>query len=330
MKKFALRLMQASGVFAATRAMSAQMARILMYHNFSEGSEPDAVSITAIRDQLEHLCHHFCVVPLSEIVSRLRSRKAFGSRLVALTIDDGRRNFYELMFPLLRKFSLPATLFVVSSFINREDWIWTDKVLWLSGQPNRPAELATQRLDSFFRKLNQLTPEVRSEVITQLAARMEVNIPQAPPPKFEPCTWKQLREMVDSGLVEIGSHTITHPILASISDEESWQEVVASRVQIEQAIGRKIRYFCYPNGQRGDYRSSQIRQVEDARYDAAVAAWPGMVSRASGLYDLPRIGVSGNLDQVTFYKHLDGADYYQIKIQRFLGLRDTRVSIRDS
>jgi len=319
MKRFALRLMQAGGVFAATRAMSAQMARILMYHNFSEASEPDAVPVSAMTHQLEHLLRHFCVVPLSEIVSRVRSGQVLGNRLVALTIDDGRSNFYELIFPLLRKLNLPATFFVVSSFINGEGWLWTDQILWLSEQPGRPNELAPHRLDGFFRNLNQLTPEVRTKAIAQMAARMEVNIPQAPPPKFAPCSWKQLREM-DSGLVEIGSHTITHPILASISDEQSLHELTASRVQIEQAIGRKIRYFCYPNGQPGDYRSSQVRQVQNAGYDAAVAACPGMVNRKSDLCELPRIGVSGWSDRVTFFKHLDGADYYQIKIQRFLGL----------
>jgi peptidoglycan/xylan/chitin deacetylase (PgdA/CDA1 family) len=312
--------MQRGGVFAAARAMSAQMARILMYHNFSASNEPNAVCVTALRDQLTYLRRHFSVVPLSEIVSCLRCGEALGSHLAALTVDDGRRNFYELMFPQLKEFNIPATIFVVSSFINGEDWIWTDKILWLSERIERPTELAPERLDGFFRKLNQLTFEVRAKTIAELAARMSVNIPQTPPPKYAPCSWEQLREMADSGLVEIGSHTITHPILSSISDEESLQEMVASRIQIEQKLGRRIRFFCYPNGQHGDYRSSQIRQVQDAGYDAALAARPGMVSRKSALYELPRIGVSGNSDQVRFRKHLDGVEYYQLKIQRLLGL----------
>jgi peptidoglycan/xylan/chitin deacetylase (PgdA/CDA1 family) len=320
MKRWALRLMQVGGVFAATRAMSAQMPRILMYHNFSESNETNAVSITALRDQLAYLRRHFSVVPLSEIVSRLRSGQTPGNHLAALTVDDGRRNFYEFMFPLLKKSNIPAVLFVVSSFINGEDWIWTDKILWLSEQLEPPMELAPERLDGFFRKLNQLTFEARAKTIAELAARMGVNIPQAPPPKYAPCSWEQLREMVDSGLVEIGSHTITHPILASMSDEESLQEVAASRIQIEQKVGRRIRFFCYPNGQPGDYRSSQIRQVQDAGYDAAVAACPGMVTGKSDLYELPRIGVGGDSDQVSFCKHLDGVDYYQVKMQRSLGL----------
>ena len=126
--------------------------------------------------------------------------------------------------------------------------------------------------------------------------------------------------MADSGLVEIGSHTVTHPILASIGDDQSLQELMASRVQIEQNMGRTVRYFCYPNGQCGDYRPSQILQVGNAGYEAAVAACPDMIHPGSDIYELRRIGVSGESDTLTFCKHIDGVEYYQLKLQRFLGL----------
>jgi peptidoglycan/xylan/chitin deacetylase (PgdA/CDA1 family) len=121
-------------------------------------------------------------------------------------------------------------------------------------------------------------------------------------------------------LVEIGSHTVTHPILASVTDEISWGELTASRAQIEESIGRTVRYFCFPNGQPGDYRPSQLRQVRDAGYEGALAARPGMVGPRSDPYDLPRIGVSGRSDVLSFSKHLDGAEYYKSKLKQALGL----------
>jgi len=321
MKRFALRLMQACGMFAAARAMSAPMARILMYHNFSEsGENRDAVSVTALRRQFEYLRRHFVVVPLHHISERLESGKRLENLSAALTIDDGRRNCYELMFPLLKEFEMPATFFVVSSFIRRQDWVWTDKVLWLSEQPRRPSELAPPHLDGFFQRMNRLRPEVRATVVEAMATAMGVEIPHEPPPKYAPCSWKELREMADSGLVEIGSHSVTHPIFASVTDQESWHELTLSRAQIEEGMGRTVKAFCFPNGQRGDYRHSQVRQVRDAGYTGAVAAYPGMAGSGTDPYELPRIGVSGRLDALDFSKRLDGAEHYQMKLRRSLGL----------
>ncbi len=313
MKKFALRILQGCGVFALARTMSANMARILMYHNFADsGQTPsEEVTVSVARSQLEYLRQHLHVVPLSRIVEQLTSGAQLDRRAVALTIDDGRRNCYECFFPLLKEFAIPATFFVVSSFIRREDWLWTDKVLWLSEQPGHPHDLASNRIESFFGMLNVMRPEVRNDHIAKIASAMGIVIPNEPPLKYAPCSWDELREMADSGLVEIGSHTATHPILASITDEECWQELTVSRAQIEEGMKREINSFCLPNGKPGDYRPSHLRQIRKAGYSSAVVTSFGMATRGADLYQLPRMGISGRSDSLSFRKYLDGVEYYQ-------------------
>jgi peptidoglycan/xylan/chitin deacetylase (PgdA/CDA1 family) len=294
-----------------------------MYHNFCGTGEmgTDAVSVTVVRSQLAHLRRHFRVVPLTRVLEQLKSGAKLDGLTVALTIDDGRRNCYEFLFPLLAEFAIPATFFVVSSFIAREDWVWTDKVLWLSDQPSCPDELSPGKIGKYFEVLNEMRPETRNARIATIAASMGAPIPAEAPPKFAPCSWSELREMADSGLVEIGSHTVTHPILASITDDESWHELTVSRSQIEEGLGRQINSFCFPNGKPGDYRPSQVRQIIDAGYTSAVVARPGMVAKGANPYELPRIGASGHSDELSFCKDLDGAEYYQAKLQSALGLR---------
>lgn len=317
MKRRALLLMRNCGGFAFARAMSSKMARILMYHNFSGPYENDAygVSSTAVREQFSYLRRYFHVVPLIQIEERLRSGASFDPLTVALTIDDGRRNCYEFLFPLLKEFRIPATFFVVSSFIRREDWIWTDKVLWLSEQPTRPRELSPGEIEASFARLNRLRPEVRTAFIAGVAERMGVSIPGEAPPKYAPCSWNELREMADSGLVEIGSHTVSHPILASVTDEESWNELTVSRAQIEEGLGKQVVSFCFPNGKPGDCRRRQMQQVKEAGYLGAVMANCGMATNRTDPYALPRIGVSGHSDHLSFSKNLDGIEYYQAKLQ---------------
>jgi peptidoglycan/xylan/chitin deacetylase (PgdA/CDA1 family) len=332
MNKLALRVMRSCGVFSLTRALSANMARILMYHNFSAtgSTDPDALNVEGIRAQFGYLHQHFTVVPLLQIAEQLASGRKLDPRMVALTIDDGRRNCYEFLFPLLQEFRLPATFFVVSSFIRGEDWIWTDKVLWLSEQCSTKqssgkqissehsylaTELAPDKLNDLFRSLNRMRPEDRNARIEAIARNTGASIPKAPPAKYAPCSWAELKEMADSGLMEIGSHTATHPILSSVTDEESWEELTKSRAEIEQGLGRNVRCFCYPNGMLGDFRLSQVAQVEAAGYICSVIAQFGMVQNGSDRYQLPRIGMARNATTIDIAKSLDGVTYYQQRMR---------------
>jgi peptidoglycan/xylan/chitin deacetylase (PgdA/CDA1 family) len=323
MKRLALQAMRSCGVFSIARALSAKMARILMYHNFSGpgGATPGALSSEAIRSQFDYLRRHYQVVPLLEIAGRLASGKSLDSHTVALTIDDGRRDFYEFMFPLLKEFKFPATFFVVSSFIRGEDWIWTDKVLWLSQQPNPPAMLTPGKLDALFRSLNQMRPEARNAQIQAMATTTGVTILAQAPAKYAPCSWSELREMADTGLVEIGSHTVTHPILSSITDEESQQELSESRRQIEQGMGRKPGSFCFPNGMPTDFRPSQVQQIANAGYACSVVASQGLVDNNADPFRMPRIGMGSKSEPIEFAKFLDGVAYYQGKLKAALRSR---------
>lgn len=317
MSQLALRALRRCGMFSVTRALSARMARILMYHNFSgpQGIDPDALNVEGIRRQFTYLRRRFQVVPLLQLAEQLNSGRKLDPRLVSLTIDDGRRNCYEFLFPVLKEFGMPATFFVVSSFIQGEDWIWTDKVIWLSEQVNLAEELVPGKLDGLFRSLNRVRPEERNARIEALAKRMGVTLPRTAPAKYRPCSWSELREMADSGLMEIGSHTVTHPILSSVTDEESWDELTRSRAQIEEGIGRTVNCFCYPNGMHGDYRPSHVQQVEQAGYACSVIAELGMVRSTSDRYQLPRIGMTRKSSAEQISKYLDGFAYYQQKLE---------------
>ncbi len=318
MSKLALRVMRSCGLFSLARASSAHLARILMYHNFSAPgtAEPGSLNGQGIRAQFEYLRQHYKVVPLLQIAERLASGRPLDAKMVALTIDDGRRDCYEFFFPLMKEYNLPATFFVVSSFVGSQGWIWTDKVLWLAEQTNPPKELPEGKLNDVFRMLNKQRPSDRDAYIEAMATNAGISIPSAAPPKYAACSWDELREMADSGLMEIGSHTATHIILSSVTDEESWQEFTRSRSDIEKRIGRPVKSFCYPNGMPGDFRPAQIRQVQEAGYACAVVAQQGMVSVRSDRYQLPRIGMTRKTSPLEIGKYLDGVAYYR---QKFAG-----------
>ena len=317
MKSLALRVLESSGLFALARNTSKRMARILMYHNFGRGDEAntDAVSVKAARNQLAYLRRHFQVVSLTHLVEQLKTGEPLDPHMVALTVDDGRRNFYDFCFPILQEFQIPATFFVVSSFIRREDWLWTDKIWWLAEQPQSVEELHPDRIEHFFEKMNRLRADARNGYIDSVAKRMGVPIPREAPSKYAPCSWSELREMADSGLVEIGSHSVHHPIFSTLTDEESRWELIASRDHLEAELARKVTCFCFPNGKPVDYFPRHLRQVKDAGYGSAVLTHFGMADRGADPFTLPRIGVGGQSDLLSFRKYVDGVEYYQGRLK---------------
>jgi peptidoglycan/xylan/chitin deacetylase (PgdA/CDA1 family) len=107
---------------------------ILTYHSISEGDSPLKTSPKLFTEQMKWLGTNVRVAPLAEVVVALAERKALPERTVALTFDDGFRDFYSSAAPVLRRFGLPATIFLPTGYCGRTNG-------WL-GQPQWVAEEA--------------------------------------------------------------------------------------------------------------------------------------------------------------------------------------------
>lgn len=89
---------------------------ILTYHSVSEGQLPTQIGAGLFTEQMEWLHANARVAPLAEIVSALAKRTALPKRTVALTFDDGYRDFYSSAAPVLRRLKMPATIFLPTGF----------------------------------------------------------------------------------------------------------------------------------------------------------------------------------------------------------------------
>src|SRR5215468_992685 len=241
MKGSVLNLLYGAGAFAPFRWASRGQALILTYHRFSEREGKATISARAFAEQTRYLKAHYTLVPLSRLADCLRKREAPQS-LAAITIDDGYRDAYEIAFPILRKHRAPATVFVVTEFVEGTAWLWTDKPRYLTALAAPQSfeigiEGRTLRLDLnggasravaaglIKAALKPLSEEAREASIERLAFELGVKLPERPPAEYSAINWAQAREMADAG-VEIGSHTMTHPILTGLDDERLRDEVV--------------------------------------------------------------------------------------------------------
>jgi peptidoglycan/xylan/chitin deacetylase (PgdA/CDA1 family) len=302
MKQEVLNVMQAMGFFAPFRLANRGKALIVTYHRFTHSDPDTRTASRAFAEQLDYLTRHYEVVPLTLIAERLRNGKGLPAHVAAITIDDGYCDAYEIAFPLLSQRQLPATIFVVTDFVDQKKWLWTDKLRYLVARAGartiegtldgRDFCIEFEATDSIFRaadKVNALLKAIpdnaKEAAILRMAAAFEVALPATPPREYTSVTWEQIREMSQGG-IEIGSHTATHPILPNVSLEHLRRELAESRQRIAAETGRPVELFCYPNG---NYNDAVMREVERAGYTCAVTVESGLNDRHSNPLALKRI-----------------------------------------
>lgn len=292
MKQSALKLLARAGAFAPFRAANRGRVLVLTYHRFGRGAGALATPESDFEAHLLYLKRHYTPVPLSGVAEHYAGVRELPPRAACVTIDDGFADAYEVAFPLLRRHGVPATLFVITDFLDGRAWMWTDKLrhvaltteaerlkaevggrsfdIRLDGRDSRLG--AAGRVNS---ELKRLAPGVRDEAIGRIADAHGVSLPRRPPAEFGPVTWEQAREL-DAGGVEIGSHTVSHPILTTTDDAQLEAELRGSRARLEEELGRAVKLFCYPNG-ACDARVR--REAERAGYNCAVTTVPGLNER---------------------------------------------------
>jgi L-malate glycosyltransferase len=142
-----------------------------------------------------------------------------------------------------------------------------------------------------------------------------------PPPLA--LSWPEVDELLSGGLIDVQSHTLTHPLLPQVDAMRSYAEIADSKREIETHVPYAITSFCYPAGL---YGPREVGFVRDAGYAAAVTANPGVNAGDSELLELRRTMIYGADDRRTFAAKLGGALDAQTSLQRALHARRSRAA----
>ena len=185
---------------------------------------------------LRHVHVHGLPVGQTQVLDHLRGA-ALPRGPVLITFDDGRRSVIERGLPLLRRYATPALVFVVAGHIDSDKPLWWDELEWLTRahSPARAASLKAQ--------LKRAPNDIRLAVLKDLRSRVATSL------RTPQLTRADLLELQSSG-VEIGNHTLTHPILPNCSIEKATEEIVRSHELLTKLLGRSPVSFAYPYGAR--------------------------------------------------------------------------------
>jgi len=297
---------------------------ILMYHrvvNLPDYPYPIVVSLERFRQHIQYVRDSCYPISLIDFACALEQR-SLPKRAVAITFDDGYGDNYRYAYPILEEFDVPATIFVASNYVDTESEFWWDDLERILVSPAQvPPRLSIRlgdaeykwEMDSLPRRkaarkeIHQLMKPLhageREKTLAELAGwagltRRGRAVNQA-------MTSKELRQLAQSHIIDIGAHTISHPQLSALPPQMQYNEIIDGRRQLELIIDAPVRTFAYPYGALGHYTKETVEIVKSAGFAAACTTEDRRVVYGSDLHQLPRYSVD-DWDLGMFGKYLEG------------------------
>ena len=239
----------------------------------------------------------FNVLPLDQAVKHLRSG-ALPDRAACITFDDGYADNCRVALPILQRHGLSATFFVATGFLNGGR-MWNDTIvetirgttapildffsLGLGVYPVSAIDDKKTAIAALISQIKYRPDAERISITEQLAHLAQVQLPQD-----LMMTAHEVKAMRHAGM-QIGAHTVSHPILARLTDEQARQEIGDSKIFLEQLLGERVGLFAYPNGKPGeDYSPQTVEVVSSLGFDAAVSTQWGASRMGSDLLQIKR------------------------------------------
>jgi peptidoglycan/xylan/chitin deacetylase (PgdA/CDA1 family) len=269
------------------------------------------VSESAFAQQLEYLRDYAHVLPLRAAVEHLRDG-TLPDRAVSITFHDGYANNLFLAYRLLRKFGMPATVFLSSAYVE-------------SGELYPFVKLRLMRMyapDMDFRH----SPAYKSRPLQEVTAWLERRWPEV----RDRVTDDQIRTLrpltvhevqaADPDLIDFGGHTDTHCILRNESAERREYEIRASIRKVAQWTGRPVRLFSYPNGQKGDFGQTDKQTLREEGIQAAVTGVAGTNGGGANPLELKRFPVGLYHGNTEFRAEVTGFRAMVLAASRGMGL----------
>jgi peptidoglycan/xylan/chitin deacetylase (PgdA/CDA1 family) len=263
--------------------------RILAYHkviDFNEDNyEFDLGIISANREkfirEIEYLKKNYNLINFKDLAEMEDAGGSLPPNLLIITFDDGYFDNYDIVYPILKEFGINATIYLVVNHIDTKEIFWWEKLVYLlkkskvdhleidglNIKTKHFQKNKEQLIQKILWNIREAKNNIRLKILDEIEDKLEVKLDDG---KIDnryifPLTWEQVKEMQQYG-IEFGSHTLTHPILSSLNDDDLKKEIVDSKNILEEKIGEKVISIAYPAGFEYAYNESVIRYAKLAGY----------------------------------------------------------------
>jgi len=296
---------------------------ILMYHRIldEEDIERDhiqagiIVSRKVFEKQMAYISKKYNLLSLKELTEILKKNQSPPSKSIVITFDDGWRDNYQNAYPIMKKYNIPAAIFLATDFIDSDNLFWFEEIgmilakrkitsdkLWeiiekarkerKSASPPQSSDSPKSGADSidadrFIEELKQFDHDVILSIIGELRKESGISSEKIKGDR-QTLSWDEVLEMSENG-IDFGSHGCSHRILPGLERDEVKRELIESKRILEEKTGKTISLFSYPNG---DFNEEIKKLVREAGYNCAVSTGAYKIDQeAPDLYALKRIGI---------------------------------------
>ena len=263
MKRFLFNILRFSGIpFILRETIQRRKVTIITFHN------PD---INTFHICIKYLKKYYNIISLFHFIEFFNNLNSLPTKSVIITFDDGYKNNYSLL-EIIKKYQIPVTIFVCSEIID------TNRHFWWTHINNQSDLKALKRM-----------PE--NERISLYKKNSFGHLTDYGDDKRQTLNMQEISEMMDSGLVNFESHTMSHEILDMCDDDLSYKEIYLSKKNLEKKLKKNIIAIAYPNGV---YTYRELRNVKGAGYKCALTTEPGYNNNKTELFKLKRLGIQDN------------------------------------
>ncbi len=282
---------------------SAGRLSVLIFHRVLAQPDPlfpDEVDVARFDDVCAWLADWFTVLPLDDAVRRWRDGE-LPRRAAAITFDDGYADNHDLALPILQRHGLTATFFIATAYLDG-GIMWNDQVIDALRHTGGPRldlgdidglQGLVFELDSVAARrsaIGRVLQAIKYMAVDQRSAAVGrvCRLAGAATPRGQMMSSSQIRALHRAGM-QIGAHTVNHPILAGLDAAAARAEMLQGRQQLESLLQDRIGLFAYPNGRPGvDYSDETAALARDLGFDAALTTAWGASGGATDPFQMPR------------------------------------------
>lgn len=286
---------------------------ILRYHSVHDRPEQyastigcDSIHATPIFErQMELIARRFSPVSMDDVLLFLKNEKSLPPRAVLVTLDDGYRDNFQIAAPILNRFGIPGSFYVLVDSVDRSKAPWYCRLRhmfftsrsrnWRDPTTGMVRELTdSHSRDAAFLNVADFCAKSSAMVREELIRDEQNSLDPEPFPAESDLmmNWDEARVLVKSGHI-VGSHTMTHPNLAHVSADDARRELTDSKHKLEKELGQTVRHFSYPHpALYPQWNETTLRVTEELGYSTAVTTTSGAVRADAHPLALPRTYVA--------------------------------------
>jgi peptidoglycan/xylan/chitin deacetylase (PgdA/CDA1 family) len=304
------------GYLPFIRTVRSRSVAIVMYHGVT--ATPLSVfnwcqlAADEFEAQMLFLREEYNILPLAEVVVRLQRCLPLPDRAVCVTFDDGFRNVFTTAFPIMKRYDIPSTVFLITGLVGTYQPAWPERLYCAIVNTHKPRVTlfgSVWSLDSqksralavfgVAERLKKMLAHEKDEQLQMLFHDLEVDPRVNSDSVLATMDWDEVAELHNTRLVAFGSHTHTHQILSRLPLDAQYEELCKSRDVLLERLGAAA-FFAYPNGTLADFTPETKRLVQDLGYRCGLSTEIGLNGIGSDAYALRRVNIGADTTRSQF------------------------------